>query len=90
MHTNGDVKTNGKASVEEGDDDDDVEAGPEMPPDGEEAGVDDEEGRFFGGGITGNTADVLDFIDEQDNSEAVHLVWNSYTANTELTTFTET
>lgn len=90
MHTNGDVKTNGKASVEEGDDEEDVEAGPEMPPDTEEAGVDDEEGRFFGGGITANTADVLDFIDEQDNSEAVHLVWNGYTANTELTTFTET
>lgn len=43
-----------------------------MPPKEEEA-PDDEEGRFFGGGITGNTADVLDFIEEQDKDEVVGL-----------------
>lgn len=47
------------------DGDDNVEAGPEMPL--EEP--DDEDGRFFGGGITTDTADVLDFIDERDNQE---------------------
>jgi beta-catenin-like protein 1 len=37
-----------------------------MPPDMEEDGGDDEEGRFFGGGITQDTADVLNFIEERD------------------------
>ncbi|KAI9808864.1 MAG: hypothetical protein M1826_004031, partial [Phylliscum demangeonii] len=39
----------------------------------EEAGLDDdgdEEGRFFGGGITKNTAEILDFMDEQPMGEA--------------------
>lgn len=30
----------------------------------------DEEGRFFGGGITANTANALDFIDERDEENA--------------------
>ncbi len=42
-----------------------------MPPEDEEAGPEDEEGRFFGGGITSNTANVLDFMDEQANDETV-------------------
>lgn len=72
---NGDVKTNGRATVEdEVEDDDDVAAGPELPPDEEEQlSDDDEEGRFFGGGLTRDTADVMDFIDEQDKDETVHL-----------------
>ena len=41
----------------------DIEAGPELPPDDE---GDDEEGRFFGGGVTRDTAEALDYIDEQD------------------------
>ena len=32
----------------------------------EDEGEADEEGRFFGGGITTDTAEVLDFIDERD------------------------
>ena len=49
-----------------------MEAGPELPPDEEEeAGPGDEEGRFFGSGITSNTADVLDFMEEQDKDETV-------------------
>lgn len=56
------------------DDDDDVAAGPELPPDADEQlPGDDDEGRFFGGGLTKNTADVMDFIDEQDNDETVGL-----------------
>ena len=41
-----------------------------MPPDMDDEAEDDEEGRFFGGGITTDTAEVLDFIDERDQ-EAV-------------------
>ena len=66
------MKTNGKATVEDGEDDEDMEAGPEMPPEeDEEEGPEDEEGRFFGGGITRNTKDVLDFMEEQDKDETV-------------------
>lgn len=46
--------------------DGDVVAGEELPSDQDEEMVEDDEGRFFGGGITSNTAEVLDFIDEQD------------------------
>ena len=52
--------------MEEGDDDD-VAAGPELPPD--EDGIDDEEGRFFGGGINNDTAEVLDFIEERERED---------------------
>jgi beta-catenin-like protein 1 len=49
-----------------------MEAGPDMPPDeNDEEGQEDEEGRFFGGGITRHTRDVLDFVDEQDQDESV-------------------
>ena len=50
--------------MEDGEEDD-VAAGPEMPPDFDDA-ANDEEGRFFGGGITNDTAQALDFVDEQD------------------------
>ena len=63
------AKTNGTATVEDEKDDEDIEAGPELPPDEGHNQVDDEEGRFFGGGITKNTVEVLDFIDEQDKNE---------------------
>ena len=72
---NGDVKSKLKATSEDvGEDDDDVAAGPELPPDADEQlPEDDDEGRFFGGGLTKDTADVMDFIDEQDNDETVRL-----------------
>lgn len=72
---NGDVKSKLKATSEDvGEDDDDVAAGPELPPDADEQlPEDDDEGRFFGGGLTKDTADVMDFIDEQDNDENVRL-----------------
>ena len=54
LHSNG-------ATVENAEDDD-VEAGPELPPNDE---GDDEEGRFFGGGVTQDTAEALDYIDQQ-------------------------
>lgn len=62
---NGDTaaRSNGQPTVE--DEEDDSVAGPELPLDFED-GADDEEGRFFGGGITNDTAEVLDFIDKRD------------------------
>lgn len=43
--------------------------GPELPPDEElEPEPDDEEGRFFGGGITNDTAEILDFMGEQGDA----------------------
>ena len=42
-----------------------------MPPEEEDELPDDEDGRFFGGGVTKDTAEVLDFIDERDKEDAV-------------------
>lgn len=62
--------SNGHLIAEDGDDeDDDVAAGPELPPDLEEEALDDEEGRFFGGGITADTAEVLDFIENREKDD---------------------
>ncbi|KAL1587923.1 hypothetical protein WHR41_03174 [Cladosporium halotolerans] len=49
---------------EDGDGDDDMEAGPSLPPDDDEG--DDDEGRFFGGGVSGGTAAALEYLDAQD------------------------
>ena len=65
------VRTNGQATVEDEEDLDDVEAGPEMPMGEEDEAPDDEDGRFFGGGVNKGTAEVLDFIDERDGEEVV-------------------
>ncbi|KAJ4990989.1 hypothetical protein SVAN01_03560 [Stagonosporopsis vannaccii] len=60
-----------KRSAQVGDEDDD-EAGPALPPDfdDEEPG-DDEEGRFFGGGLDENAKDAMDFLDAQDGEDAI-------------------
>ena len=71
VSANGDVKTNGRATVENEKNDEGVEAGPAMPSGEDEEGPEDEEGRFFGGGITRNTKEVLDFMDEQDQNDVV-------------------
>lgn len=69
-HNSLDVSTNGFDGVEE---EDDGMAGPERPPDHEidEPDNDDEEGRFFGGGVNNDTAEVLDIIEERDKEEFV-------------------
>ncbi|KAI9852845.1 MAG: hypothetical protein M1824_001690 [Vezdaea acicularis] len=59
--------------------------GPELPPDEElEPEPDDEEGRFFGGGITNDTAEILDFMGEQGdagmNAKKIDLNWLRRTA----------
>lgn len=52
----------------------DGEAGPELPPDFEEDVPDDEEGRFFGGGMERKTAQAMEYIDQQEEDEVA--VWN--------------
>ncbi|CAK7269855.1 hypothetical protein SEPCBS119000_003784 [Sporothrix epigloea] len=59
----------GPASLPVDDDDanGDGDYGPELPPGDEEEG-DDEEGRFFGGGITKAEASILDYVENQDGT----------------------
>jgi hypothetical protein len=56
--------------VEDEFDEDDGEAGPELPPDFEEDIPDDEEGRFFGGGMEQKTAQAMQYIDQNEEEEA--------------------
>ncbi|KAK6433673.1 hypothetical protein LTR95_010142 [Oleoguttula sp. CCFEE 5521] len=58
------------ASLEDAaeDDNSDTEAGRSLPP--TEDLPDDEEGRFFGGGVSRDAAEALDYIDTQDNNDA--------------------
>lgn len=70
LGANGDVKNKGKsAAVEDEDEEDEGEAGPELPPDFEEDLPDDEEGRFFGGGMTKETSQAMEYLDQQDKDE---------------------
>ena len=69
LESNGDVKSKGKAPMMEDEDEEDGEAGPELPPDFEEDEPDDEEGRFFGGGMERQTAEAMQYIDQQDVEE---------------------
>ncbi|KIW02281.1 uncharacterized protein PV09_06431 [Verruconis gallopava] len=64
-----------EATVEDGEEDDDVEAGPSLPPEGDDGGdygpveEDDEEGRFFGGGVDSSAAAALDYLDEREKED---------------------
>ena len=80
------AKLNGSSSIEhsrqpgiedEGADDDKV-ARPTLPLEFDD--TEDKDGRFFGGGLSNNTAEVLDFIDErekddQGKSEKIDAAW---------------
>ena len=72
---------NGPSVEDAPEDDDGLEAGPELPPEDEE----DEEGRFFGGGVTKDTADALEYIDEQEaenyTEEKIDSAWLRRLAN---------
>ncbi|RAH49449.1 DNA-directed RNA polymerase II core subunit RPB2 [Aspergillus brunneoviolaceus CBS 621.78] len=73
LDAGGDVKSKGKAAIvkEEGGDAEDDYAGPELPPDFEAEDVpDDEEGRFFGGGMERQTAQAMQYIDQHEEEEA--------------------
>jgi len=70
LDSNGDVRSKGKEAMVEDSMEDDGEAGPELPPDfGEEDIPDDEEGRFFGGGMEQKTADAMQYIDQNEEEE---------------------
>lgn len=64
--------TDVKRSAQVEDEEDDDEAGPALPPDFEdEEPGDDEEGRFYGGGLDENAKDAMDFLDAQDGEDAI-------------------
>ena len=80
---NGQSSRHARVDDEEEPRDEDVEAGPAPPPPGEDEDGDygpapppddgdddndDEEGRFFGGGITAQESEVLDYMNQQDES----------------------
>lgn len=67
LDAKGDVKGKGKAAAVDDEPEDESDfAGPELPPDFEEDVPDDEEGRFFGGGMAKETAQAMDYLDRQD------------------------
>jgi beta-catenin-like protein 1 len=70
LDANGDVKSKGKGPMVDDEEDNDGEAGPELPPDFDAEDIpDDEEGRFFGGGMERQTAQAMQYIDQQDDGE---------------------
>ncbi|KAK2863681.1 hypothetical protein FQN49_004101 [Arthroderma sp. PD_2] len=75
LGANGDAKSSKDATVED-EDENDI-AGPELPPDFEEDIPDDEEGRFFGGGVTKDTTNALDFVDKHEEEGAAVQVVDS-------------
>ena len=64
------MKTNGHTIAGDDPEEDDIEAGPQLPLADEEP-LNDEDGRFFGGGVAKDTAEVLNFIDERDKGNEV-------------------
>ncbi len=67
LSTNGSTSTRDQPTI---DDEEDMEAGPSRPPDDEDYGPDipdDEEGRFFGGGITKDESVILDYMEGQED-----------------------
>ncbi|KAJ5631794.1 uncharacterized protein N7484_011894 [Penicillium longicatenatum] len=71
LDSNADVRSKGKEAMVEDELDDDGEAGPELPPDMDTEDIpDDEEGRFFGGGMEQKTAQAMQYIDQQEEEEA--------------------
>jgi len=71
LASNGHAKSNGRAASIE--DEEDIEAGPAPPPEaGEDYGPDipdDEEGRFFGGGVTQEENEILDYMEGQESAD---------------------
>ncbi|KAF2853567.1 DUF1716-domain-containing protein [Plenodomus tracheiphilus IPT5] len=71
LGSDSDVKRPAQASVAEDDDD---EAGPSLPPDLEDEDGDDEDGRFFGGGLDEDARDAMDYVDAQDGEDVIQEV----------------
>ena len=70
LNSSSDVKRSSHASVVDEYDEED-EAGPSLPPDMDEGPGDDDEGRFFGGGLDEDAKDAMDYLDDQDGVEAI-------------------
>jgi len=81
LSTNGTANGRGQATIP--DEEEDVEAGPSRPPDDDEDYgpdiPDDEEGRFFGGGITKDESEILDYMEGQEDAnvapEKIDTAW---------------
>ena len=57
--------------VQDESEEDDGYAGPELPPDFDAEDIpDDEEGRFFGGGMERQTAQAMQYIDQNEEADA--------------------
>ena len=70
LSSNGHPSSSRSATVQ--DYDDDLEAGPAPPPEDEDYGPDipdDDEGRFFGGGVTQEENEILDYMEGQESAE---------------------
>ena len=64
------------------DDNDDTPAGPALPG-GQEFDEDDEEGRFFGGGVSRRQEEILDYMDKEGDDagpERIDAAWMRKTA----------
>jgi beta-catenin-like protein 1 len=70
LSADSDVKRSSHASVADEEDEED-EAGPSLSPDSDEEPGDDEEGRFFGGGLDEDAKDAIDYLNGQDGEEAI-------------------
>lgn len=71
LSANSDVKRSPRPAISNNDVDDDDEAGPELPPDFVTEEGDDEEGRFFGGGLDEKAIDAIDYLDAHDADGAI-------------------
>ncbi|KAM7197535.1 putative DUF1716 domain containing protein [Rhypophila sp. PSN 637] len=101
LGSNGSSSRHRQAHIEDEADEDDLEAGPAPPPEDDEDGDygpampppddepedgDDEDGRFFGGGITKQEKKILDYMDTQKLDdpnaapETIDLSWLKKTA----------
>lgn len=70
LHSDSDDKRSTQAPVADEDSDED-EAGPSMPPDTKDEDGDDEDGRFFGGGLEEDARDAMDYVDAQDGEGTI-------------------
>ena len=80
LFSNGSPLTDGHASTVEDEllEAEGIEAGPTLQPTGEDEDIpEDDEGRFFGGGINKQEKEVLDFIDTRDGegAEVIDIPW---------------
>ncbi|KIW84695.1 hypothetical protein Z517_00083 [Fonsecaea pedrosoi CBS 271.37] len=67
------------------DEEDDLEAGPARPPEDVEDEVgDDEEGRFFGGGVTKQEREVIDYLDKNEAGEVEEKIDSAWLRRTAI------